>query len=344
MRSLCAKVPINKGDIFRKKLLEEQLVNNKLIIKHNENYLFIPLQKKPREELLDNYSELELDEQDFNSYPKRITDYRELLDLPADLMKQLPNSFDHIGTIAIVKIPKDLLDIRLQIGEAILKTHNGIKTVAIDFGVKGQLRLRDIEIIAGERNTETTHIEYGIRLQVDIAKAYFSPRLSTEHYRISQIVKTNEVILDMFAGVGPFSILISKYSEAKQIFSIDLNKYAIEYLIKNIDSNKVRNIFPLEGDVTEMIKKIPKVDRIIMNLPTGGREYLFVAFAVLKPHGWIHYHEMVNDNELQQCMKWLEEFASKQGFKLVEIAENNLGSYSANVNHYCFDMLLRLNK
>jgi tRNA (guanine37-N1)-methyltransferase len=344
MRSLCAKVPKSKGDDLRKALLDAQFVDRRLIIEHNDRFLFIPLQMKPPKEWLENFNSEDVDliEMDFNVYSSKITDYRDQLELPAELMDKLPRSFDQIGTIAIVKINDDLQDFKTQIGEAILKTQSNLKTVAMDFGVQGKLRVRKLEILAGEPNTETTHVEYGIKLYLDVAKAYFSPRLSSEHNRITKLIEPGEVVLDMFAGVGPFSIMIAKLSEAKQIFSIDLNRDAIEYLIKNIDMNKVTNIFPMEGDARDMIKNIPKVDRIIMNLPKEAHNYLPTAFVILKAKGIIHYHEILSKSDLPKRKKWLGAVTKENGYNLIQMVENNLGSYSATMDHYCFDLHLEM--
>ena len=344
IRVNCARVPKYKGDFYRKKLLEAQLINNKFIITHNDRFLYIPLSTLPTDELLSTLPELDIVEFDFESYPDHRSDYRSYLEVPIEVANQLPTSFDIIGSIAIIKLPYNLLSFQQDIGSAIIKAHKNIKTVANDKGVKGNLRIRDIDVIAGELNTETIHKEYNIKLSVDVAKVYFSPRLSSEHYRISQLVKPQETILDMFAGIGPFSIMIAKYSKAERIFAIDLNSFAIKYLIRNIDQNKVTNVFPLEGDVRLMIRKIPKVNRIIMNLPMGAHEYLPEAFAVLEKIGVVHYHEIMKAEELSTKKSWLKDIAKQNRFKLISSTEHNLGSYSPTLNHYCIDLTLeRLN-
>ena len=341
MLSLGARVPKRRGDFFRKKLTELQLIDNKLIITVNDRFLYIPLSAQPPEQLVKDFPELDLMDYEFENYPVRDRDYRDHLKVPRELIKHLPTSYDIIGSIAILKLKEPVISIRNKIGLAIISSQKNIKTVAWDKGVKGALRVRDLEIIAGENRTVTTHKEYNIKLNLDIDKVYFSPRLAGEHYRISQLVEPGEMVLDMFAGVGPFSIMIAKYSKAERIYSIDLNSIAIKYLIQNIDQNKISNIFPLEGDVRVVIRKIPKVDRIIMNLPLGAHEYLLEAFAVLKFRGVVHYHEMLNFDDLQARKDWLMEKAKQNKFEVEMIKEHDLGSYSATINHYCFDLILK---
>lgn len=347
MPTVCAKVPFKKGEDLRKLLTEAQLINKDLMIKHNERYLYIPLLSAPKDitDLKDNnpwLKDIELVKQDFKKYPERLNDYKSLISLPSELSSLLPTSYDLIGSIVLVKIPKELIQHSKMIGEAILKVHKNIKTVARDMGVQGDFRVREIEIIAGEENTETIHKEYGIKLKMDISKVYFSPRLSSEHRRISKLIKPGELVLDMFAGVGPFSLMIAKYSQAGAIYAIDVNKYAIEYLIKNIDLNKVSNIFPLEGDAKECIENVPAVDRIIMNLPMESNMYLPSAMTTLKNNGIIHYHIMLTEDDLNDHSTWLEAVLKDHRFKLVNSDIHNLGSYSPKVNHYCFDLNLKV--
>jgi tRNA (guanine37-N1)-methyltransferase len=119
-------------------------------------------------------------------------------------------------------------------------------------------------LFRSERTTETIHKENGIRLKIDINKAYFSPRLQTERQRVIEQVKPGETVIDMFCGVGPYSIAIAK--KAREVYAIDHNPAAIKLLKENIKLNKVTNVKALKGDALELIKTLPKADRIIMNL------------------------------------------------------------------------------
>jgi tRNA (guanine37-N1)-methyltransferase len=346
-RAIGAKVPIEKGEYFRKKFSDVHLIDKKLMIKRNDSFLFIPLSMDPDtiEKQKEKFkwltqNQIDLQSENFELYPDRINNYKLLLDLPAELNKELPTSFDIVGTIALIKLPDNLREYSKLIGEAILNVHKNLKTIAWDKGIKGEYRIRDFEIIAGKNNTETIHKEYGIRFLMDISKAYFSPRLGKEHYRIAKLVKPGEVVLDMFAGIGPFSIMISKYSKANQIYSIDINKSALEFFIKNIDLNKVQNIFPLEGDANKILEKVPLVDRIIMNLPHESAKFLKSALKKLKPEGTIHYHLISNPTEIHTIKSELEKSLEEYGFRAIKIETNNLGSYSPKLNHYCLDLHL----
>src|SRR5437870_3131961 len=116
--------------------------------------------------------------------------------------------------------------------------------------------MRPLRYIAVENRTHTIHKEYGCLFEVDLSKAFFSPRLSTEHQRVVQMVEKGERVVDMFAGVGPFSILIAKKVGDVRMDAIDANPQAIELLQENVRANKVEaKVHVHLGDAREVIRK-----------------------------------------------------------------------------------------
>jgi len=213
--------------------------------------------------------------------------------LKPDELKLLYKSYDIVGEIAIIRLHKVLQKRRRIIAEAIMEIQKHIKTVLCQVGpVSRDLRLRKLKWIAGERKTEATYREHGCVFKVDLERCYFSPRLSYERMRISKLVKPNEVIVNMFSGVGCYSILIAKHSEAEKIYSIDINSVAIEYMRENIRLNKVEGrVVPILGDAKSVIEKKLRnaPNRVLMPLPEKAYEYLDCAVLTLKPvSGWIH--------------------------------------------------------
>ena len=210
-------------------------------------------------------------------------------------LKLLFKSYDIIGDIAIIRVPEALRKRKEFIAEGILQTHKHVKTVLQQTSpVSKEFRLRGLEWAAGEKKTETVYKEYGCVFKVDLEKCYFSPRLSYERMRIAQQVQTGEVIVNMFAGVGCYSILIAKHAKTRKIYSIDLNPDAVRYMLENVLLNKVQNqVVAIQGDAKNVIQQTLKneVDRVLMPLPERAYEYLDYALLALKPAGgWIHYY------------------------------------------------------
>lgn len=213
---------------------------------------------------------------------------------PSEL-KLLPRSYDIVGDIAVIRIPNSLKRRSRIIAEAIMKTNKHIKTVLNQATpISGVLRLRKLEWTGGEKKSETIHKESRCVFKVDLERCYFSPRLSYERVRIAKLVKPFEVILNMFSGVGCFSIIIAKHSRARKVFSIDINPVAIRYQKENVRLNRVEGIVePIEGDAKEVIlERLQNVaDRVLMPLPELAYDYLDYAILALKPEGWIHYYD-----------------------------------------------------
>jgi tRNA (guanine37-N1)-methyltransferase len=205
------------------------------------------------------------------------------------------NSYDIIGDIAIIRLPSTQAESE-RIAHAILSIHKNLKTVLAQTGaVCGDRRLRQLEHVAGERKTTTRHRESGCLFSVDVEKCYFSPRLSYERMRVAGQVGKGEVVVNMFAGVGCFSILIAKYSHAEKVCSIDVNPEAVNHMRENVRINEVYGkVVPMFGDAKEIIEErlLHVADRVIMPLPERAFEYLPCALLALKKTGaWIHYYD-----------------------------------------------------
>lgn len=215
--------------------------------------------------------------------------------LPAEELSDVYNSYDIIGNIAIIRLTKETKKHKKKIARALMSTHTKVKTVVAQTnGVTGEFRLRKLTHVAGEKKTFTTHKESGCVFDVDVKNCYFSPRLLHERMRIVQQVKEGDVVVNMFAGVGCFSILIAKHANAKKVYSIDVNPTAVKYMKENIRMNRTfGKVIPILGDAKKVITKNlrHKADRVLMPLPEKALEYLPFALLALKKHGgWIHYY------------------------------------------------------
>lgn len=204
-------------------------------------------------------------------------------------------SYDVIGDIAVIRVPEQLLSMSSTIAEALMAQHKHVKAVWRQSSpVAGDFRLRELELVSGERRTDTVHKEHGCLFKVDIKECYFSPRLGYERLRIARMVKDDEVVINMFAGVGCYSITIAKHSKAARIYSVDINPVAVKYMHENVLLNKVVDrVIPIEGDARTVVENKLKntADRVLMPLPERAYEYLGSALSALRPRrGWVHYY------------------------------------------------------
>jgi len=312
-------VPKSLGEEAIRLLSKMALVNRSLRVASNGR-LHIPLNRLPSDEewqvLGDRLPEARLSERDFSLRKRRPRSLLEALGdkLQPHLLAALPRSMDLIGSVAIVEIPPELEASKRLVGEAVLQIYKKVRIVLAKAGpVAGETRLRDYEVIAGSGDTETTYREFGCLYVLDPTKVYFSPRLSQERMRVAQSVRSGEAVLDMFAGVGPFSILIAKTKRNVTVYAVDINPEAINYLRRNIALNKVEDhVTPLLGDVREIVAMslVGKAGRVIMNLPESAAEFVSTACQALGPDGGvIHYYTFQRGmNTVEQAE---EEFREK---------------------------------
>lgn len=313
---LTIKIPVQNIEASRQILLKSRIINFDYKIKIENKFGHIPIIedvseddlnsiiKEIKDELVKINPEFTIDIVDLNQeneletvkrFPRSIT---ELLKgkLNEDEIEDLKKSFDIIGDIVIVEIPEELQKHKKEIGEATLQFTKRKTVFMKKSAVEGITRTRQLELIAGEDNSITIHKEHGTRLKLDVKNVYFSPRLATERKRVQELTNDGEEILDMFAGIGPFPIVIAK-EKAVDIIAVDINEYAIKYLKENIEINKLNDnahIIPICGDTREVALnelKGKKFDRLIMNLPGLAPKFLELAISLTRDGGVIHYYE-----------------------------------------------------
>ncbi|KYC44535.1 MAG: tRNA (guanine(37)-N1)-methyltransferase Trm5b [Candidatus Methanofastidiosum methylothiophilum] len=327
MPMIGARVSRAEGEKHRKTLLDRGVLDINFKIAYDGDFIIFPL----KEEI----SGYDLVEYNFLPLEKRKTSIREILSekIPESYLLKL-RAFDAIGNIALIQLSDELISYQKIIGEALLELNPFIKCVFRKDSIEGKYRVPKLELIAGEYTTETVYQEFGVRILLDVSKVYFSPRLSEERKRIASLVKKDETILDMFCGVGPFSLMISKKSNPKKIYAIDINEAAIYYLKKNIALNKTYNIVPIHGDSRKEIKNIENPDRIIMNLPHSSFEFLPDVFSTYKS-SIVHLYA-VSEN-INSVKKKIIELSSENNKKIEFITERTVKSYSPNTDIYCID-------
>ena len=238
---------------------------------------------------------------------------------------ELISAFDQIGNIIVVRIPNSLLSKKKIIGETLLNQVKIVKSVFYQSSdVEGDFRTRNLEILAGEDNTETEYKEFGCKFIVDVANAFFSPRLSTERERIAKLTQDGETMVNMFAGVGMFSIMTAKKKKCA-VYSIDLNPIASKLCEKNIVLNKlVGKIISINGDASRIIQEqlMDKSDRTLMLLPERSDEFLDSAINTTKSGGIIHYYSHIHSDKKLEAGKLSE----KHYLKVTSVKSEILGS------------------
>ena len=356
---LTIKIPVQNIEATRQIVLKNKIIDHDYRIKIENGYGHIPIKDETdKEKLLNIVEEIkeELTKENDNftielvdlsddeleavkRYPRSIT---ELLKdkLTEEEIEELKSSFDIIGDVVIVEIPEELEEHKKDIGQATLQFTKRKTVYMKKSAIEGVTRTRQLELIAGVDNPITIHKEHGTRLKLDVKNVYFSPRLATERKRVQEATNDGEEILDMFAGIGPFPIVIAK-EKAANITAVDINEHAIKYLKENIELNKLKDgahITAICGDtrvVAENELKGKKFDRLIMNLPGLAPEFLELAISLCKDGGVIHYYEF-SDGFSHGIAKAQRE-AEKQNKDVEILNTRKVKSYKTRMWHVAID-------
>lgn len=324
MRSHCVIVPKKEGESARKALAGAEIIDYRLKIRSDELFVYIPLIPDVSKDILSKIiPSVELAECDFEENERTRS--------VEDILGFAP-SFEVIGDIAIVAEEYDV-----KVGEAIMEVHKSVKTVLVPTTpVTGEFRVRHYRVLCGEDRTTTVYREHGFVYEMDLNKVYFSPRLSTERKRVTDQVTDMELVLDMFAGVGPFAIPASK--RAMYTIAVDKNPDAIEYLKKNIALNKASRIEAVNMDARDIQPPQPP-DRIIMNLPHTAHEFLDVAFRLIGTGGVIHYYDIRPETEIfDAVVKMVRQKATESGCLIDIMNKRIVRSYSPHEYNIVLDI------
>ncbi|MBQ2226833.1 MAG: class I SAM-dependent methyltransferase family protein [Methanobrevibacter sp.] len=217
--------------------------------------------------------------------------------------------------------------------EELSKKHN-VKTIMKIDHIQGTRREPVYKILYGSE-TETVNKENGCLFKLDLSKVMWSKGNNNERLRIARLVEDGERVIDMFAGIGYFSIPIGVHANAEEVIAIEINPNSYEFLCENIQLNKLDNITPILGDCKVETPKF-KADRIIMGYVKTTHHYLNVAINSLNEGGILHYHETVPEKLMMT--RPVERIISEADGREVEILKiNKIKKYAPGVEHVVID-------
>ncbi|KAK9269441.1 hypothetical protein L1049_001215 [Liquidambar formosana] len=193
----------------------------------------------------------------------------------------VPSAFETVGHIAHLNLRDEHLPYKKLIAKVVLdKNKPKIQTVVnkID-AIQNDYRTMQLEVLAGNCSLVTTVVENGFRFHVDLATVYWNSRLATERQRLLNCFMRNDVVCDVFTGVGPIAISAAK--KVKRVYANDLNPFAVEYLERNSVLNKLERkieVFNMDGrrfiNAVFTSQKAQSITQVVMNLPNDAAEYL----------------------------------------------------------------------
>ncbi len=268
--------------------------------------------------------------------------FKELLKkvVPESVLHEIPRSFDIVGEAAIIELPEKFLDYGQLIGEAIKSINKNIKAVyAKTTNVSGIYRTPKIVLIWGEDLKYTLYKEYGVTFVVSLGEVYVNPRLAYEHVRVARMVEEGETIIDMFAGIGGFTLHIASRSTSTT-YAIDINPEAIKCLALALSLNRIKGkVICIRGDSKSIIPKYLKgvASRVIMNLPLYSKEFIESALMGLKEEGGIIHYYSIGESASHVITQFISSIRRAGGFVGKILTYRRVFEYSPYINVYVVD-------
>ncbi len=320
------RVREEEAETVRQKLLSGGALDGSRKLIRKGGFIEIPVT-----DLAIEFNVIEQEEPEFYIPKKTLCS---ILNIPENEKKLLPSGWQLLGDIIIITLREELELRKYDIAQALLSMYPGCRTVLLDRGISGQMRQPEREIIAGEK-TETIHRENGCQFKLDTMRIMYSQGNLAERKRMSRHGK-GEVVVDMFAGIGYFSIPMAVHSKPDKIFAIEINPVSSGYLRENIRLNRVENIIEtVEGDCS-LVTPRGIADRVIMGY-LDAHQYIEHGIRALVPGGILHFHEAVPEAVEQRPVERIVEAAGKLGRGAEIIETRRIKKYSPGVWHVVVD-------
>lgn len=252
----------------------------------------------------------------------------------------LPRSYQIVGKILLLKLKPELLKYKNLIGSAIIELLPYLHTVCLQKNISDAERKPEIEVIAGKDSFVTLHKENGCLFEMDVSKSMFSKGNKAEKMRLTGAVKPNETIIDMFAGIGYWTIPVAKLTKAKKVYAIDVNPEAVKFLERNVFLNNVsEKVEVLKGDCRDFAGLLENTaDRIIMGYLFETEKFLPAALKMAKDNCTIHFHKNVEIENIGLIKEKVADIAKDNGCEIQVLSVVKVKSYAPKIWHIVMDL------
>ncbi|WP_094229165.1 class I SAM-dependent methyltransferase [Methanolobus psychrotolerans] len=328
------RVPIREAEGVRLKIVEDGKLDPERkiqVIVDEESFLEIPVTDE-----IEGFDTYEQENAIFYNKWRSLEDLLKESILESEL-ELLPSGWHILGDIIVVTVDPSIDHLKEKIARSLLRMYPSCNTVVRDFGISGQFRVPRREVLIGD-NTETIHKENGCLFRLDVTKVMFSKGNLHEKALMSR-VGTHETVVDMFAGIGYFTIPMAIHAKPEKIIAIEINPRSYRYLLENIALNHVEHIVEaFNGDCAQLTPR-GVADRVIMGYVGTTHHYLQNGIRAIKnTGGMLHYHEttpepLIFERPVSRIMK-----AALEEGRQVEIKEcRKVKKYSPGVWHVVVD-------
>lgn len=337
---LALRVNRKKAEELRQELSSLGLLDGSRKFKADENHVEIPVIGFEGIDL-GNWDAIAIEQEEPEKRAEVYDPFKKIvrsLEIPDTLVGLLPRKWELLGDILILKLEDGLREIESEVARAYADVL-GAKTVLEDVGgIAEEFRKPQVRLILGEQ-TETVHKENGVLYKLDAKEVMFSSGNIDERIRMATICERDEIVVDMFAGIGYFSIPMAVHSKPAEIYSVEINPVAFGYLCENVILNDVGEIVcPILGNCLDVAPE-RLATRVVMGYLSSGEKYMPKAMKVVGEEGIIHYHEAC-PNELlpDRAARMVEKVAKEERRKVEILNQITIKSYAPGVSHLVLDI------
>ncbi len=329
-----AKIPEHEASEVIPILIKNEIADRTAKISKSDGFRLVPILPEKINEISHKYEICET----YSHTLERLTPQEQILhllsDLPRNLLENLPMKWESVGDIIILKLDEKHKEHSEEIGKVYAKVLNAETVCADVFGVAGEYRKPNMKILYGNK-TESVRLENGILYNFDVTKVMFASGNTDERMRMRSLDCTDETVLDMFAGIGYFTLPLSKYANPRRVFACEKNPDSYGFLLKNIKLNDLTDkIIPILGDNRDIPGK-NFADRILMGYVQTTSEFLPKALNLIKPGGIIHYHDTFPTGEGRE---YIDKVFSRHCDKYEILETREVKSFAPGVSHYVADV------
>jgi len=217
-----------------------------------------------------------------------------------------------------------------------------IERLARSGEIVGEKRESTVEMLVGN-NDWVIRKENGIKYGYHITQCMFSSGNINERRRMGEIVTENEIVVDLFCGIGYYTLPILMKDNVKHVYSCEWNINAIKALKFNLDNNNVKiKCTILEGDNRVTTNGLENIaDRVLLGLLPTAEESYNVALKCLKEEGGVlHIHGLAPSGNHQVFLSETTEKLLKinLNYKIINCKINKIKSYAPHWDHLVLDI------
>lgn len=252
-------------------------------------------------------------------------------------VQSLPEKWEKIGDVLLLRLPPEISRKR-RVAELYARALDCRAVLEDVGGIAGSLRQPRVKHLYGDAQTETVHRENGIRYRLDPARIMFSSGNIDERIRMARVAHPDEVVVDLFAGIGYFTLPLAVYGTAT-VHACELNPLACHYLEQNCVLNHVTDrVTVYQGDCRQVAPR-GIAHRVVMGYFRSAR-YLPTALATLRDQGGIvHYHRTCSAEEFPaQPLEEVKAAAERESRHAELLVARRVKSYAPGVVHGVLDV------